>query len=60
MLKWHCLYLLQIKGYLDDVELNRITVFEHELQAYAHTYHAEFMKEINKTGDYNDDVIATI
>lgn len=44
-------------GYLDDIELNRITVFEHELQAYAHTYHAEFMKELDKTCDYNDHVI---
>lgn len=46
------------KGYLDDIELDRITVFERELQAYAQTYHAEFLKELDRTCDYNDQIAA--
>lgn len=45
------------KGYLDDIELNRITAFEHELQAFAQTYHNDFMKELDKTCDYNDYIV---
>jgi F-type H+/Na+-transporting ATPase subunit alpha len=44
------------KGYLDDVELNRVTAFEQELQSYAHSYHSDFMKELDKTCDYNDEI----
>ena len=41
-------------GYLDDVELERIGSFESALLAYANSNHADFMKDLAKSGDYND------
>ena len=41
-------------GYLDDVELERIGLFESALLAYANSNHADFMKDLAKSGDYND------
>nr|WP_314741525.1 F0F1 ATP synthase subunit alpha [uncultured Haemophilus sp.] len=43
-------------GYLDDVELERIGSFESALLSYANSNHAEFMKDLAKTGDYNDAI----
>ncbi|WP_116475436.1 F0F1 ATP synthase subunit alpha [Zobellella maritima] len=48
------------KGYLDDVELKLITTFEAALLAYADSEHAELMAEINKSADYNNDVVAKL
>jgi F-type H+-transporting ATPase subunit alpha len=48
------------KGYLDDVPLNRIAAFEEELLAAMRTSHSEFMQQLNQTGDYTDDIIATL
>ncbi|KAL8188403.1 UNVERIFIED_CONTAM: hypothetical protein K2H54_000005 [Gekko kuhli] len=42
------------KGYLSDVELNKIVDFEAALLSYANTQHAELMAEINAKADYND------
>jgi F-type H+-transporting ATPase subunit alpha len=44
-------------GYVDGVELNQITAFEHELQVFAELRYHDFMKELNKTCDYNDRII---
>ena len=43
-------------GYLDDVELERIGSFESALLAYANSNHADFMKDLAKTGDYSDAI----
>ncbi len=48
------------QGYLDDVPLNRIANFEHELKGYLHTNYSEFMERINKTGELNDEVVKTL
>ena len=48
------------QGYLDDVPLNRIAMFEQELNSYLHSNHAEFVERISKTGDYNDEVAKTL
>jgi len=48
------------KGYLDDVALNRIALFERELLSFARTNHADFMNDLNRSGDYNDDIVATM
>lgn len=45
------------RGFLEDVELNRIQAFEDTLLAYARTNHADFLKEIDEKPDYNDDVV---
>lgn len=45
------------QGYLDDVPVNRIAIFEQELISYLHANYADFVERINKTGDYNDEVV---
>jgi F-type H+/Na+-transporting ATPase subunit alpha len=45
------------KGYLDDIPVKEVTGFERELQAYAHHYHSDFMKELSRTCDYNDQIV---
>lgn len=44
------------KGYLDDVPLNKVAEFEHELFGNMRGHHADFIAELNKTGDYNDEI----
>lgn len=44
------------KGFVDDVPLNKISDFEHELLGYARANHSELMDKINETGDYNGDI----
>jgi F-type H+-transporting ATPase subunit alpha len=43
-------------GYLDDVPLNRIAMFEQELNSYLHTDHSDFVNQLTKTGDLNDEI----
>lgn len=43
-------------GYLDDVDVERIGSFESALLAFANSNHADFMKDLAKTGDYNDSI----
>ena len=47
-------------GYLEDVELNKIASFETALLDYAHRTHGEFMAELTKTGNYNDEIKGTL
>ncbi|WP_075321410.1 F0F1 ATP synthase subunit alpha [Histophilus somni] len=47
-------------GYLDDVELNRIGTFETALLEYANYNYAEFMAELTKTGNYDDEIKNTL
>src|SRR3990167_9140803 len=44
------------QGYLDDVPLNRIAVFEQELNAYLQTHQRDLMEQISQSGEYNDDI----
>ena len=44
------------EGYLVDIELNKILAFEAALLSYMNSEHAELIKQINDTGDYNDDI----
>ena len=44
------------RGYLEDVELEKVLTFEAALLSYAHSKYAEFMTELATTGNYNDDV----
>lgn len=48
------------KGYLDDVPLNKIADFEHELLGYMRGNYSEFMEKLNQTGDYNDEIVQTM
>ncbi|MDG2960408.1 F0F1 ATP synthase subunit alpha [Bisgaard Taxon 10/6] len=47
-------------GYLDDVDLNKIADFETALLDYANRTNAEFMRELTKSGDYNDEIKNTL
>ena len=47
-------------GYLEDVELQKIASFEAALLDYARRNHSEFMAELTKTGNYNDEVKASL
>jgi F-type H+-transporting ATPase subunit alpha len=44
------------KGYLKDVELDKILAFEEALISYMNSEEAELMATINETGNYNDDI----
>ena len=44
------------KGYMDDVEVEKIGSFEQALHGYFSSEKAELEKSINETGDWNDDI----
>lgn len=44
------------RGYLEDVELAKVLPFEAALLAYAHSQYADFVKSIDETGNYNDEI----
>jgi F-type H+-transporting ATPase subunit alpha len=48
------------QGYLDDVELNKIVDFEHALHTYMRSSATDLMNSINESGDYNDDIAASL
>ena len=48
------------KGYLKDVELTKILDFEASLHSFMNSEHAELMKTINETGNYNGDIETTL
>jgi len=44
------------KGYLTDVDVEKVLDFEASLISYAKNEHAEFYAQINETGDYSDEI----
>ena len=44
------------RGYLDDVELAKIGDFETALLSYMSADHADLMKKVTDTGDYDDAI----
>ena len=44
------------RGYMDDVEVEKIGNFEEALHGYFSSEKADLEKSINDTGDWNDDV----
>ena len=47
------------KGYLNDVELNKIADYESALLSYMSSEHKDFMEGLSETGEYSDEVIKT-
>lgn len=43
-------------GYLDDVPVERVGSFEANLLAYAQSNYGEFMQELSKSGNFNDEI----
>lgn len=50
------LYALN-EGYFDDVEVSKVLEFEQALHQELNTAHKDFAKQINETGDYNDEIV---
>ncbi|KFZ30973.1 ATP F0F1 synthase subunit alpha [Pseudidiomarina salinarum] len=48
------------KGYLKDVQMDKVLDFESALISYMKSEYAELIAEINKTGNYNDDIEAKL
>ena len=48
------------KGYLKDVAQDKILDFESALISYMKSEHADLMADIDKTGNYNDDIEAKL
>ncbi|WP_221075407.1 F0F1 ATP synthase subunit alpha [Agarivorans aestuarii] len=48
------------KGFLTDIEINKIVDFETALLAYANNEYADLLASINEKGDYNDEIDASI
>jgi F-type H+-transporting ATPase subunit alpha len=48
------------KGYLKDIELVKILDFEASLHSFMNSEYAELMGNLNKTGNFNADIEATL
>ncbi len=48
------------KGYIDDVEVKKVGAFEAALHGYMRSAHADLIKKINETGDFNDAIEAEL
>lgn len=48
------------EGYLEDVDVDKVQQFEQALIAYMHSEHADFMQQVTTTGEFNDDIVATM
>jgi F-type H+-transporting ATPase subunit alpha len=44
------------RGYMKDVEIDKVIDFEGALLAYFDSEKAELKKQINETGDWDDDI----
>ncbi|WP_286294118.1 F0F1 ATP synthase subunit alpha [Methylomarinovum tepidoasis] len=48
------------QGYLDDVPVDKIQDFEAALQDFVKSEYADLLEEIDRTGDYNDEIAARL
>lgn len=48
------------RGYLDDVELDKVVSFEQQLHGYMQANAAGLLTRINETCDYNDEIAAEL
>ena len=48
------------EGYLDKVPVDKVVDYEVELHDFARSSNPEALDAINKSGDYNDEVEATL
>lgn len=44
------------EGFLKDVDMNKVLDFENALLSYMNSEHADLLKQVNETGDWNDDI----
>ncbi len=43
-------------GFLDDIELEKVSIFEDTLHAFMHSNRADLMNQIDEKADYNDEI----
>ena len=48
------------EGYLDEVPANKVVDYEEALHDYARANHCDVLDTINESGDYNDDIAASL
>ncbi|MDY6980288.1 MAG: F0F1 ATP synthase subunit alpha [Pseudomonadota bacterium] len=48
------------EGFLDDVDVNKVVDFEAALQAHLKSNNADLIKQINDSGDYNDEIAGSM
>ena len=48
------------EGYLEDVAVDKVLDFEQALIGYMRAEHSDFMKNIDETGDYSDEIAETL
>ena len=48
------------RGFLDDIELEKVGAFEHALHNFMNSDKPDLMKQINETGEYNEDIDAAL
>lgn len=48
------------KGYIDDVEIEKVGDFEDALHAYMRSSESALMDTINESGNYNDDIESSL
>jgi len=48
------------EGFLDDVDVAKVVDFEAALLSYVRSQHADLLSTINETGDYNDEIAASL
>ncbi|MCB1756701.1 MAG: F0F1 ATP synthase subunit alpha, partial [Gammaproteobacteria bacterium] len=46
--------------FLDDVPANKIVDFEAAMLSYIRAEQSEFLSQVNETGDFNDEIAATM
>ncbi len=51
-----CILYAVDRGFLDNVPVNRISMFEQELRSYLRANHREFLDKLNEKGDFNDEI----
>ena len=44
------------EGFLDDIDVSKISAFEAAMLAHLRSDHEDFLNEINESGDYNDEI----
>ncbi len=44
------------QGYIDDVEVNKVMVFEEAMQSYIKSNYSELIDEMNEKGEYTDEI----
>jgi len=48
------------KGYIDDVDVNKVVDFEKAMHDFMRSQYKDLLDNINDTGDYNDDIEASL